>query len=336
MTVYAYAAHKPGGAFQSFEYELGSIAPLEIGLDVHCCGLCHSDLHMLDNDWQITEYPFVPGHEVVGVIRELGPAVEHLAVGQRVGVGWQSGSCMSCQWCRSGQEQLCADSHGTCVQRPGGFASFLRVDSRFAIPIPDGVSSESAGPLLCGGITVFSPLMTYNVRPTMKVGVIGIGGLGHMAIQFARAFGCEVYAFSSTPDKEDAAYEFGANHFVSSRDEGTLTSLAGSLDFLISTVFAQLDWGGYLSTLKPNGTLCLVASPPEELSIPAFPIIVGQRRLVGSVIGSPYMLRKMFAFAARHEIEPLTDVMPMANINEAFEKLRRNEARYRIVLTNQT
>jgi len=335
MTVHAYAAHEPGGRFEKFEYEPGPLQPSQVGIDVLCCGLCHSDLHMLDNDWGMTVYPFVAGHEVIGIVREVGADVRLLAPGDRVGLGWQCGSCLACPSCRSGQEHLCGESQGTCVQRHGGFASHVRADRRFVLPIPDGLKTETAGPLLCGGVTVFSPLVNYDVRPTMKVGVIGIGGLGHLALQFADAFGCEVWAFSSTPEKEEEAYAFGADHFINSRDENALALLGGTLDFIISTVFINLDWGAYLSTLRPNGTLCVVASPAEDMPIPAFPLIVGQRRIAGSVIGSPLMERQMLEFAARHDIEPEIELMEMSSINEAFDKLRRNEARYRIVLKNE-
>lgn len=335
MTVHAFAAHEPGGRLEPFEYEPEPLQPREVGIDVLCCGLCHSDLHMLDNDWNMTRYPFVPGHEVVGIVREVGSGVRYVSPGQRVGLGWQSGSCAVCRWCRSSQEQLCPEAQGTCVQRHGGFADYVRSDSRFAIPLPDELETETTGPLLCGGVTVFSPLVNYDVLPTMKVGVIGVGGLGHLALQFTAAFGCEVWAFSSSPEKEEEAYDLGADHFVSSRDEDSLALLGGALDFILSTVFVNLDWGMYLNILRPNGTLCVVASPAEDMSIPAFPLIVGQRRIVGSVIGSPFMQRTMLEFAARHGIEPEVELMPMTAINEAFDKLRRNEARYRIVLKNE-
>ena len=335
MTVHAYAAHEPGGRLEPFEYEPEPLQSREVGIDVLCCGLCHSDLHMLDNDWNMTRYPFIPGHEVVGIVRDVGPGVRYVSPGQRVGLGWQSNSCAVCRWCRSSQEQLCPEAQGTCVQRHGAFADYVRCDSRFAIPLPDDVKTETTGPLLCGGVTVFSPLVNFDVRPTMKVGVIGIGGLGHLALQFLAAFGCEVWAFSSSPEKEEEAYDFGADHFVSSRDEESLALMGGALDFILSTVFVNLDWGAYLNILRPNGTLCVVAAPSEDMAIPAFPLLISQRRIVGSVIGSPFMQRTMLEFAARHDIEPETELMPMTAINEAFDKLRRNDARYRIVLRNE-
>jgi uncharacterized zinc-type alcohol dehydrogenase-like protein len=170
----------------------------------------------------------------------------------------------------------------------------------------------------------------------MKVGVIGIGGLGHLALQFLSAFGCEVWAFSSTPEKEEESYDFGADHFVNSRDEESLALMGNALDFIISTVFVNLDWGAYLNILRPNGTLCMVAAPGEDMAIPAFPLLVGQRCIAGSVIGSPCTQRTMLEFSARHDIEPEIELMPMASINEAFDKLRRNDARYRIVLRNES
>ena len=189
----AYAAHEQKGPLAPFVYEPGELGPNDVEIRVSHCGICHSDVHLVDGDWGASSYPMVPGHEIVGTVAAAGPAVRQLAVGQRVGVGWQCGACLECEWCVSGQENLCAQEEATCVERPGGFAERIRVDGRFAFPIPDALRSEHAAPLLCGGVTVYAPLARF-ARPSLRVGVIGIGGLGHLALQFARAMGCEVTA----------------------------------------------------------------------------------------------------------------------------------------------
>ena len=209
-------------------------------------------------------YPMVPGHEIVGTVTALGPEVRHLEAGARVGVGWQRGACLACDSCIAGDENLCAQNVATCVGNYGGFADRVRLDSRFAFPIPEGIASENAAPLLCGGATVYSPLRRW-VKPSMRVGVVGIGGLGHLGLQFAAAMGCEVTAISSTPDKEAEARGFGAHHFLATREAKALRSAASSLDFILSTVFATPDWDALLGALRPNGVLCLVGATSEPL-----------------------------------------------------------------------
>ncbi len=213
--VNAFAAIIAGGPLEPWSFERGALGPQEVDIDVTHCGVCHTDLHLLDNDFGITAYPFVPGHEAVGLVKATGSDVTHLTLGQRVGVGWQRGSCGECEWCGRGLQNLCAKSHPTCLAGYGGFAKSLRVDSYFGIPIPDGLDSASAAPMLCAGITVYSPLRRY-LRPASRVGIVGIGGLGHLAIQFARAMGAEVTAISTTQDKAAEARRFGAHHFVTS------------------------------------------------------------------------------------------------------------------------
>ena len=214
----AYAASEAKSELKLFEYEPGALASNEVQIKVETCGICHSDLSMLNNDWGISQFPLVPGHEVIGIVESLGAQVKHLKIGQRVGVGWFSNSCMTCEWCVGGEHNLCESTEGIIVGRHGGFADRVRTDATWAIPIPDGINPESAGPLMCGGITVFNPILQFNIKPTDHVGIIGIGGLGHMALKFLHSYGCEVTAFSSNEEKENDAKIFGANHFVNSSD----------------------------------------------------------------------------------------------------------------------
>ncbi len=296
--------------------------------------MCHSDIHLISNDWGISHYPFIPGHEIVGTVAAVGSEVHSLEIGQRVGLGWQSNSCGQCEWCLSGQENLCAASEGTCVHRHGGYADRVRANARFVVPIPDALGSEQAAPLLCGGITVYNPMRLHGVNPSSRVGVVGIGGLGHLAIQFARVFGAQVTAFSTSLAKEADARAFGAHHFVNSRESKAMKEVAGSLDFLLSTVNADQDWGAYLQTLRPNGTLWFVGVPPSPVSVHAFPLISGLRTIGGSPVGSPFRIREMLDVAARHGVKATTERFPMANANEAIAKVKKGKVRYRAVLAN--
>jgi uncharacterized zinc-type alcohol dehydrogenase-like protein len=328
------AAHAAGAELLPFHYDPGSLGPQDVEIAITHCGICHSDLHLIANDWGISQYPFIPGHEVVGAVAAVGDRVRSLAVGQRVGLGWQSNSCGECEWCIRGMENLCLSAEATCVHRNGGYADSVRANARFVIPIPDALKSESAAPLLCAGITVYNPLRTHGVNPSSRVGVIGIGGLGHIAIQFARVFGAEVTAFSTSAAKEEEARALGAHHFVNSRESKALKEVAGALDFILSTVNADEDWGTYIQALRPTGTLCFVGVPPSPVSVQAFPLISGLRSISGNPAGSPYRLREMLDVAARHGVKAQTESFPMAKANEAIEKVKKNKVRYRAVLAN--
>ncbi len=228
MIIKAYAALTAGGKLEPFEYDPGELGVDQVEIDISSCGICHSDLSMLNNDWQMTEYPLVPGHEIVGKIGAIGERVTHLKPGQSVGLGWFSKSCMTCSECMSGNYNLCPTAEGIIVGRHGGFANKVRADKAWVIPLPEGIDVATAGPLFCGGITVFNPIIQNNIQPTDRVGVVGIGGLGHMALRFLNAWGCEVTAFSTSPGKEAEARELGAHHFVSTHDADALDKLANS------------------------------------------------------------------------------------------------------------
>jgi uncharacterized zinc-type alcohol dehydrogenase-like protein len=331
MSFHAHAAHAPKGPLKPFVYEPAPLGPHDVEIRISHCGICHSDVHLVDGDWGMGSYPMVPGHEIVGTVVAAGPEVSHLEAGARVGVGWQRGSCMACEACDAGDENLCAANVATCVGHHGGFADRIRVDGRFAFPIPEALASENAAPLLCGGATVYSPLRRW-VKPAMRVGVVGIGGLGHLALQFARAMGCEVTAISSTPDKEGESRAFGAHRFVATREPKALAKAASSLDFVLSTVFATPDWDGLLGALRPNGVLCLVGATSEPLAVQAFALLGAQKTVTGSAIGGRPAIREMLAFAARHGVQAKTQVRPLAEANAALGDVRKGRARYRVVL----
>lgn len=330
--IQAYAAHEAGSKLEPFEYDPGALRDREVEIQVEYCGICHSDLSMLKNDWGITTYPFVPGHEVVGVVTAVGDRVATIQVDQRVGLGWFSHSCTHCEWCMSGNHNLCLTAEQTIVGRHGGFADKVRAHEEWVIPLPAGVDPAKMGPLFCGGITVFNPIVQFDVKPTDRVGVIGIGGLGHMALQFLKAWGCDVTAFSTNPSKEEEARSMGANHFINSRDPKALEAAANSFDLILSTVNADLDWAAYISTLRPKGRLHFVGVVPNAIQAHAFPLIAGQKSISGSPLGSPATSQKMLDFAARHNIAPMTETFAFEHVNEALEHLEAGKARYRIVL----
>lgn len=311
--------------------DFGPLGDEEVEVSVEHCGLCHSDISVLNNEWGISQYPAVLGHEVIGQVTAVGSNAKGINVGQRVGVGWFSGSDMHCRQCMSGNHHLCPQAQATVVGHRGGFASHVRAHWAWAIPLPEKLNAADAGPLLCGGITVFNPLAMY-VMPADRVGIIGIGGLGHMAVKFAAAYGCEVTAFTSSESKFGEARDFGAHHVVSSRDSAGIKKLAGSLDLLISTVNVPLDWEAMINALAPNGRLHLIGAVLEPIPVSAFALILGQRSVSGSPTGSPAAIATMLEFAARHGVAPQTEHFPMSQINEAFACLESGKARYRIVL----
>ena len=331
MKIRGWAAHAPKQGLEQFTYDAGPLDLEEVEIAVEYCGLCHSDLSILNNDWGVTQYPVIPGHEAIGRITAAGEGAKGLKIGQRVGVGWNASSCMHCHECVTGYSNLCAKATPTIIGHYGGFAERLRAHWAWAIPIPEGLESSSAGPLLCGGITVFAPLAAY-VKPTDRVGVVGIGGLGHLALQFANAWGCEVTAFSSSPSKVGEVRRLGAHRVLSSRGSAEILAAASSLDFLLVTVNVPLDWASLLKTLKPNGRMHIVGAVLEPLTIPAFELISWQKSVSGSPTGGPATIADMLDFAARHGIAPQVEHFPMSRVNDAIAHLAAGKARYRVVL----
>jgi uncharacterized zinc-type alcohol dehydrogenase-like protein len=315
---------------------LESVDPGPLGTEdaevtVEHCGLCHSDLSVLNNEWGISQYPAILGHEVVGRVTAIGPDAKGLQIGQRVGIGWCSGCDLSCPQCISGNHHLCPRAEPTIIGHRGGFATRIRAQWPWVFPLPEGLNPADVGPLLCGGVTVFSPLYRY-AKPTDRVGIIGIGGLGHMAVKFAAAYGCNVTAFTSSESKFDEARGFGAHQILTTKDSGGIKRLAGSFDLLISTVNVRLDWDAIIGMLAPNGRLHIVGAVLEPIPVSAFSLILKQSSISGSPAGSPATIATMLDFAARHRIAPQTEHFPMSKINEAFSRLAAGKAQYRIVL----
>lgn len=328
----AWAADAANAPLHAYAYDPGPLGEEQVEIAVEYCGICHSDLSMLDNEWGRSRYPFVPGHEIVGRIVALGAQAKGRQLGQRVGLGWFSASCLHCGSCLDGDQHLCGNGEETIVRRHGGFAERVRAHWAWAIPLPDALASASSGPLFCGGITVFNPLVIAGVRPTDRVGVIGIGGLGHMALAFLRHWGCEVTAFTSSESKREEALQLGAHKVVSSRDRAALKQLAGQFDFLLVTVNVALDWPLFVAALAPKGRLHFVGGVLEPIPLAAFSLIGGQKSVGGSPLGSPATTARMLEFCARHAIAPQVEIFPMSQANAALEHLRAGKARYRVVL----
>jgi uncharacterized zinc-type alcohol dehydrogenase-like protein len=287
---------------------------------------------MIDNEWGMSQYPLVPGHEVVGKVSAVGDLVINVTVGQIVGLGWHSGYCNACQHCNNNDHNLCASAQPTVVGHHGGFADKVRADANSMVVIPEGVDLASAGPLFCAGITVFNPLVQFNIKPTDKVAVIGIGGLGHLALQFLNAWGCEVTAFTSSESKQKEAISLGAHHILDTGDQDALAASAGQFDLIISTVNVKLDWNLYLNTLAARGRLHYVGAVLEPLDIQVFGLLMGQRSISGSAVGSPAVISEMLDFASRHSIKPVIETFAFEDINAAVERVRSGQAHYRVVL----
>ncbi|HZV62327.1 MAG TPA: NAD(P)-dependent alcohol dehydrogenase [Methylophilaceae bacterium] len=327
-----WAALAPQQKLELISYDPGPLAPEDVEIAVEHCGVCHSDLSVIDNAWGLSNYPVIPGHEVVGRVVAIGKHAKGLKVGQYVGVGWNAGSCMHCSACMTGEHNLCPAIKPTIISRQGGFAERIRCHWAWAVPLPSTLEVASAGPLLCAGATVFTPLLTFGIKPTDRVGIVGIGGLGHLGLKFANAWGCEVTAFTSSPDKADEARSFGAHHIVNSRDSSNILEASNSLDFLLITVNTPLDWSALLKTLRANGRMAIVGAVLEPIAMSAIDLIFGQKRIAGSLNGSPSATAAMLNFAARHQIKPQAEHFPMSKVNEALAHMGAGKARYRVVV----
>jgi uncharacterized zinc-type alcohol dehydrogenase-like protein len=332
LSFHAFAALAAKQPLVPHQYEPPPLRPHDVEIEISHCGICHSDLHLIDNDWSSSVYPLVPGHEIVGTVAATGSECT-LVPGQRVGVGWQRSACLECEFCRASEENLCPRQEAVCVGHMGGFADRIRLDGRFAFPLPEALDSAEAAPLLCAGATVLAPLRRWKVRAGMRVGVIGIGGLGSLALRFLRVLGCHSTAFTSSPDKGQEALALGAEEVASSTSIREIRAQANRFDFLLSTVPARLDWITYLQTLRPNGILCLVGSPPGVMQILAGPLLLGQRVICGSDIGSPGLIRETLSFAAEHRIGAQVETAALDEVNAAIQRVRENRVRYRMVLT---
>ncbi|QKJ85872.1 NAD(P)-dependent alcohol dehydrogenase [Paramixta manurensis] len=334
MKIKSYAAMKPGQALEPYEYDAGALDHEDVEVEVDYCGICHSDLSMIDNEWGVSRYPLIAGHEVIGRVSALGDAAKNkgLRLGQRVGIGWTAKSCQHCDACINGDQINCRQGATPTIVNHGGFANKLRANWQWVIPLPESLDIASAGPLLCGGITVFKPLLMHHISAASRVGVIGIGGLGHIAIKILRAIGAEVTAFSSSAAKKQSILDMGADRVVNSRDPEALKELAGQFDLVLSTVAVDLDWQPWFEALAPGGKFHTVGVVMKPFPVNSSTLIKGDRAITGSATGSPGQMRSLLKLASRADIAPTVEFFPMSNINEALDHVRAGKANYRVVL----
>lgn len=319
----AYAARGAKQPLEEFTYE-ETLGPKDVLIKITHCGICHSDVHLIDGEWGDV-YPLVPGHEIIGTVEKTGDCVQLLKEGQRVGLGWQCNSCGSCEWCSAGEEVLCSKNQATCMGHFGGFADKVVANERFAIPIPERLNSAETAPLLCGGVTVFTPLKEY-ARAGSRVAVVGIGGLGHLALQFAKAMGCRVTALSRTREKESAARRFGADDFIVGPPG------ENRFDVILNTAHTSLTMEPYLAALRPKGVFVQLGASSVPMSVSGLQLITGYKKVAGSAIGHPRVLREMLSFATENGVQAEVETMPMKNVNEGVARTRQGLARYRVVL----
>jgi len=333
-TISGYVAKAVGETLVPFDYEPPQLGDHDVRVSVTHCGVCHTDIHAIEDYYGITTFPFVPGHEIVGFVIDTGPAVTGLRQGDRVGIGWQGRSCGKCEWCLKGEPQLCMEIEAATVMVPyGGFSTSVIADEQFVYQIPPDMPSEHAAVFMCAGITVFSALQTHLTSPQFKVAVLGVGGLGHLAIQFAHAFGCEVTAISSSPTKKEQAFGFGADYFLDTHDVTGVRKVDYNYDLVLCTSSDGSSLNLLLNTIKKRGKLVLVGFP--DINLNSTDLVAHDLSIVGSLLGSPPMMRAMLSFAQEHGITPLVELLPMSQVNAAIQKVKQGKARYRIVLVNE-
>ncbi|MHB0924303.1 MAG: NAD(P)-dependent alcohol dehydrogenase [Bellilinea sp.] len=330
--VIGYSARAMGETLERMAYEPPALGELDVRVAITHCGVCYTDIQAIDDYYDITNYPFVPGHEIVGFVTESGSSVTALKAGDRVGIGWQGRSCGKCEWCLKGEEHLCIKIAHAGVWEPyGGFSSSVIVDSRFAYLLPEGMPAETAAVLMCAGITVYSALRRYSTSTRQNLAVVGMGGLGHLAVQFARHMNYDVTVISGSPEKRAEALAYGANDFMVSQPD-ILEENEFAFDLLLCTIHGDLDPVPLMDTLKKNGRFILVGFP--DLSLNTRDLVSHQVSITGSFIGSRAVMREMLDFAQAHKITPKVELMPMSKVNEALQRVKDNKARYRIVLTS--
>lgn len=341
IQVKAYAAYDAETPLKPFEFERKELGPDQIQIEILYSGVCHSDIHTAKGDWGPAIYPLVPGHEIVGKIISIGSGVKNFAIGELAGVGCFVDSCRQCQSCKEGEEQYCEEGmtgtynsyeRGTNIPTYGGYATTISVDEKYALHISDKLPLEGVAPLLCAGITTYSPLRYLKVGKGHKVAVLGLGGLGHMAVKFAASFGAEVTMLSSSPSKEADAKNLGAHHFALTSDKSAMASLANSFDFIFNTVSAPHEYNDYLGLLRKNGTMIVVGIPTVPSTAPAMTLIWKRRSIMGSLIGGIAETQEMLDYCAEHGIVSDVEVINMDYINEAYERMEKSDVKYRFVI----
>lgn len=343
-TVAAYAAPAPNAPLERTTVPRRPVGEHDVLIDIKYAGICHSDIHQARNGWGEGIFPMVPGHEIAGVVAEVGHGVTKFSVGDKVGVGCMVDSCRECDNCEAGLEQYCANGNvGTynAVGKDGeptygGYSTHVVVDENYTLRIPEGIALDEAAPLLCAGITTYSPLAHWNAGPGKKVAIVGLGGLGHMGVKIAHALGAEVTVLSQTLRKEADGRKLGADHYYATSDPKTFEQLKGSFDLIISTVSAPLPLDAYLALLKTDGAMVNVGAPEEPVSLNLFSVIGGRKTLAGSGIGGIRETQEMLDFCARHSLGAEIELIRADQINEAYERVLASDVRYRFVIDTAT
>jgi len=344
LTVNAYAATSATEPLVPVTIERRDLGPHDVLIDIAYAGICHSDIHTVRGHWGPITYPQVVGHEIVGFVREVGSEVTEHKVGDRVGVGCESNSCGTCEQCVKGEEVYCLngnvqtyagqDYDGTITQ--GGYSQATVVNENFVLKIPASLELQKVAPLLCAGVTLYSPLKHWKAGPGTKVAIVGMGGLGHVGVKLAHALGAEVTVLSQTLSKQEDGMTFGADHYYATSDTETFEKLAGRFDLILNTVSAKLDIARYVDLLAVDGTLVMLGAPSEEISLPAMPLIAGRRSIAGSANGGIPVTQEMLDFCAEHGILPETELIAAADINDAYERVLSSDVRYRFVIDATT
>jgi alcohol dehydrogenase (NADP+) len=343
-TAHAFGASAPDAPLGALEIQRRAVGPNDVRIDIKFCGICHSDIHFARGEWGQIPYPAVPGHEIAGIVAEVGSQVTRFVPGDRVGVGCMVNSCRECENCGAGDEQYClrgnTQTYGS-IDRDGsitygGYSDHVVVDQDFVLNIPDGLELDAAAPLLCAGITTYSPLRHWNAGPGKRVAVVGLGGLGHMAVKLAHAMGADVTVLSQSLRKQEDGLKLGADAYHATSDDATFAELAGRFDLIVNTVSAGIDIGRFLTLLKTDGALVNVGAPPEPLPVPAMALIMQRRSFAGSAIGSIRETQEMLDFCAEHGIAAEIEVISASEVNEAWERVLASDVRYRFVIDNST
>ncbi|RKH53844.1 NAD(P)-dependent alcohol dehydrogenase [Corallococcus sp. AB050B] len=340
----AYAATSAKSPLGPLTLQRRELGPRDVLIEIKFCGICHSDIHTVRGEWGEQAYPLVPGHEIAGIVTGVGPQVKKHAVGDRVGVGCMVDSCGDCSSCRKGEEQHClkgmVGTYGATGRdgqvTQGGYSTHIVVTEDFVLKIPEGIPLDAAAPLLCAGITTYSPLRRWGAGPGKKVAIVGLGGLGHMGVKFARAMGAEVTVLSQSLSKKEEGLRLGAHHYYATKDPETFKKLAGTFDLIVNTVSAKIDVDAYLSLLALDGALVNVGAPPEPLSLNVFSLFMPRRTFTGSLIGGIPQTQEMLDFCARHHIGADIEVIPASKINDAYERVLASDVRYRFVIDTST
>lgn len=347
MRVHGYAALKKGGAMTPVQFDREPLADGEVAIDITHCGVCHSDLHQVNDDWKNSLYPCLPGHEIVGTVREVGKGVGKVKAGDRVGVGCMVNSCQQCDYCKAGEEQYCSGPKSCTLtyngpkvpdgtNSYGGYSSGTIVREEFVMSIPDAIDSAEAAPILCAGVTTYQPLKHFGVKKGDTVGVAGIGGLGHMAIQTAKAMGATVIALSTSPDKAGEAQKLGASKLIDMNDKKAVEEAAQSLDFLISTIPYSHDLNPYIGMMKTDSTIAVVGNLIDFPKIETGPLVMNRIRIAGSLIGGIADTQEILDFAAEHGIRPEVELIAMKDIDDAFARMKKEDVRFRHVIDMAT